>query len=57
MIVDNDTVVMGSEPLLELTIDMAYELYADAGTEQALADVYSLVENKAMWQKIWRYSD
>ena len=49
MIVDKDTVVMGSEPSPELTIDMAYESYGDAGTEQALADVYSVIENKAWW--------
>lgn len=49
MIVDKDIVVMASEPSPELTIDMAYEVYADVSDEKALADIFSIVENKSWW--------
>lgn len=46
---DNRIMVMATEPEPHFTLENAYELYADANTEQKLADVFAIVENKAWW--------
>jgi len=49
MILKKDTVVMISEPIPDITIDMALEMYNKAKTEQEIADIYAMVDNQALW--------
>ena len=49
MILKKDTVVMISEPIPDITIDMALEMYNKAKTEQEISDIYALVDNQALW--------
>lgn len=46
---DKKIMVMAKEPAPYLTLEKAYEEYSAANTEQKLADVFAVVENKAWW--------
>ena len=49
MTINKDIAVMVSEPGADLTIEMAKELYEEIKDEQELANLYSIVCNKAWW--------
>lgn len=51
MKVDKNFIVMASEPAPELTLERAREMYAAVFTEQDLADVFAVIENKAWWME------
>ncbi len=47
--INNDTFVMCEEPMSDLTIEKANQIFDEIETEKDIADLFSVVHNKAWW--------
>ena len=47
--INNDTFVMCEEPIPDLTIEKANQIFDEIETEKDIADLFSAVNNKAWW--------